>query len=243
MSPKEAPAPATEEKEANPVGTQDSSDAGKKEDLNQAVEKAVTDMFTVKTDAWKPRVLVKFKIDCPSGQTALVKHLDTLDLLEYDLIEELDFFTRKLFPLNIDASGNPVEAQEQIEETIWGALKNPEKRCRFLDMTGKLMAAASIRPHIIHDGVAVVPVQGSDTEKTTKFGYEMSAKEQAEVLEKPVPRLGDNEVYSGYIDFADRMAFFQELNRPLSMIEPFREESTAVLQDLAREQSDGSEAE
>lgn len=237
MSPKEAP--TSEEKEANPVGTQGSSDVGEQEKLNQAVEKAVTDMFAVKKDAWKPRVLVKFKIDCPSGQTALVKHLDTLDLLEHDLIEELDFFTRKLFPINIDASGNPIEAQEQIEETIWGALKDPEKRCRFLDMTGKLMAAASVKPNIIHDGVAVVTSQDGG-QKETKFGYEMSSEEQIEHFKKPLAPLKDNEVYSGYIDFADRMAFFQELNRPLSMIEPFREESPAMLQDMARKQSDGS---
>jgi hypothetical protein len=233
--------------EMNPVGTQDSSVGNTKivelpkEELDKAVGKALDDMFAV-SDAWKPRMRVKFKIVCPSGQTALVKHLDTLDLLEHDLIEELDFFTRKLFPISIDLSGNPVDAKEQAEQSIYAALADPEKRKRFFDMTGKLMAAASVKPKIIHDGVVVhTDKEGS---KTTRFGYEIkSVDNQVKLLGKPLQPLKDGEVYSGYIEFADRMAFFQELNRPLSSIEPFREKADALLQDLAREQGDGDTSE
>lgn len=213
-------------------------------DLKKAVADAVSDMF--KVDAWKPKYVVKFKIQCPSGQTALVKHLDTLDLLEYDLVEELDFFTRKLFPVDIDPSGTPVEAQEDQETTIWTALKDVEKRRRFLDMTGMLMAAASVDPKIIHDGVTIVEKRDKATGEVTKhtrFGYQLKPDQQIDAFGKPIAPLPDRAVYSGYIDFADRMTFFQELNRPLELIQPFREEQAAMLQDMARGQGDGGTTE
>jgi len=224
-----------------PVETQGSK-AGDDKELNAAVAKAMENMFAVNANAWAPRMVVKFKIECPSGQTALVKHLDTLALLEFDLVEELDFFTRKLFPANVDAAGNIEEAKAQAEENIWGALKDPEKRRRFLDMTGKLMAAASVDPIIVHDGVAV-KTEGNG-KKRTVFGYELSSQEQIEIWGKPVEALPvGNAVYSGYVDFADRMTFFQELNKPLGLIEPFREEQAAVLQDMARSEGHGPETE
>lgn len=243
MSQTEAP---TEEITTNPVGTQDST-VGEKSpaeraiadaDLKKAVAEAVSDMF--KPQAWKPKILVKFKIELPSGQKALVKHLDTLDLLEYDLIEELDFFTRKLFPATVDMSGNPIE-QDKMEENIWKALTDPDKRRRFLDMTGKLMAAASLDPKIVHDGVALVKSK-RDGRLHTRFGYQLNMDQQLEYLGEPVSALRDREVYSGYIDFSDRMVFFQELNRPLESITPFRKEQAQMLQDLARGEGDGGEA-
>lgn len=212
--------------------------------LKKAVAQAVTDMF--KPSAWKPKYVVKFKIQCPSGQTALVKHLDTLDLLEYDLVEELDFFTRKLFPIDIDPSGTPIESQDEAEQTIWKALGDVEKRRRFLDMTGKLMATASVNPRIIHDGVAIIEKRDKETgvvSKHTVFGYQLSVKQQIDIWGQPIPTLPDGAVYSGYIDLSDRMVFFQELNRPLELIQPFREEQAAMLQDMARGQGDGDTAE
>ncbi|AEK07472.1 tail assembly chaperone [Mycobacterium phage Send513] len=211
------------------------------QDVDEAVKAAVKDLFAVNEKAWKPKRVVKFVVDCPSGQVALVKHLDTLDLIEHDLVEELDFFTRKLFPADIDASGNPVEVQAKVEDNIWQALRDPEKRRRFLEVTGRLMQAASIKPKIIHDGVVLVEDKDSAEtgRKTTKFGYELDMAEQLEHFKRPIPPLKDGEVYSGYVDFADRMAFFQELNKPLGMIEPFREEQAAVLQDMARGEGHG----
>lgn len=211
------------------------------EELNKAVAEAVSDMFQV-TDAWRPRNTVKFKIECPSGQTALVKHLDTMDLLEYDLIEELDFFTRRLFPSAVDPSGSPLDAAEQAEEGLWVTLRDPEKRMRFFDMTGRLMAAASIDPSIVHDGVALQEDQNGT--KTCVFGYQVdSVEEQIKLFGKPIPMLKERQAYSGPIDFGDRMAFFSELNKPLVMIEPFRPESAVVLQDLERSEGHGGEAE
>lgn len=230
----------------NPVGTQENS-SGEPQVIISRDEKptppklskeqlkaAVDEMFEV-TDAWQPRqTKVKFKIECPSGQTALVKHLDTMDLLEAGLIEELDFFTRRLFPRKIDPSGNPVDDPDN--ETLWQSLRDPEKRRRFFDMTGKLMAAAAIRPKIVFDGVIVV------NEKVV-FGYQLSEEDQKEKLSEPVPALKKNETYAGAIDFADRMAFFHELNRPLKQIEPFRPESAVVLQDLDGSQGHGGKTE
>ena len=215
-------------------------------DLQQSVKQAVEDMFAVNESAWAPKQILKFVVECPSGQKVLVKYLGTLDLLEYDLVEELDFFTRKLFPVDIDLSGNPVEAQEAAEQTIWAALRDPEKRRRFLDMTGKLMAAACVKPRVVHDGVVLVddtdPDGNPTSEKVTRFGYQLDLSQQLEHFKKPLAPLPANGIYSGYVDFADRMTIFQELNKPLGMIEPFREESLAVLQDMARGEGSGGEA-
>lgn len=201
------------------------------ETFKKAVEQAVRDQFEV-TSAWQPRNIVKFIIDCPSGQKALVKHLETMDLVRADLVEELDFFTKKLFPQSIDAAGNPVEREEDSENSgIWEILRDPEKRARFWTLSNKLMVASSIKPKIIDDGVAIRINQKG--EKEDVFGYEIeSITEQIELFGKPVPELGPGECYAGPIDFSDRMAFFSELNKPLELIEPFREKSNAMLEHL-----------
>lgn len=229
-----------DEETVNPVGTQESSASEPKPNplivSKDEVKKAVSEMFAV-TDAWQPRqTKVKFKIECPSGQTALVKHLDTMDLLEAGLIEELDYFTRRLFPRSIDPSGNPQEAKNEENETLWQALRDPEKRRRFFDMTGRLIAAAAVRPSIVFDGVVI-------KDDKVVFGYQLSEEDQKEKLGDLIPTLKKNQTYAGAIDFADRMAFFHELNRPLKQIEPFRPESAVVLQDLAGSEGDGDKAE
>ena len=227
----------------NPVGAQEQSPGEPKlpetptppKLLKEQVRQEVMDEMFAVTDAWKPREALKFKIECPSGQVALVKHLDTMDLIEYGLVEELDFFTRRLFPKAIDPSGNPVEDDSEENETLWQALRDPEKRCRFMDMTGKLMAAASVKPKIVHDGVAVI-------DEKVVFGHQLKIKKYQEIFDAPKPRLKEGETYSGAIDFADRMAFFHELNRPVKQIEPFRPESADVLQNMAGSEGNGSEA-
>mgnify|MGYP000467462360 CR=1 FL=1 len=191
--------------------------------VEEAVRQEISNAFAV-SDAWKSKQTVKFVIDCPSGQKALVKHLDTMDLVNADLIEELDFFTKKLFATQVESDN------EQSEETgLFATLRDVNKRCRFLDMTGRLMAAASVKPKIIHDGVAVV--ENSETgEKEIVFGNQVAGMaRQIELFGKHVPSLKDGQCYSGPIDFADRMMFFSELNKPLELIEQFRDEPNAVL--------------
>ena len=196
--------------------------------LEEAVTKAVRDQFAV-TEGWQPKRTVKFIIDCPSGQPALVKHLDTKDLLRANLLEEMDRFTKELFP-QIDQAGNVVEKEEDSErDGVWAILRSPEKRCKFFEMTNRLMCVAAIKPKIVNDGVALRT--NEDGEQEEVFGCEVEdVDEQLKLFGKPVPKLKEDEAYAGAIDFADRMAFFQELNKPLGMIEPFREESDAVLE-------------
>lgn len=230
----------------NPVGTQEHSSGepqkvpadftapASEDEVKAQVAKAVSEMFTV--DSWKPKDAVRFKLEFPSGQVALLRHLGTMDLIEYDLVEELDFFARKLFPASIDPSGNPIEHTEE-NETLMQALRDPEKRRRFMELTGKLVAAASIDPKVIHDGVAVI-------DGKVVYGYQMTPEQQTEHLQRTVPKLNDeaHESYSGAITFEDRMALFHELNKPLKMIEPFRPEQDSVLQNLAGVEGHGSEA-
>jgi hypothetical protein len=204
--------------------------------LKEQVQQTVSDMFAP-TDAWSPRGPVKFKHEFPSGQVALVKHLGTMDLIEYDLLDELDFFTRRLFGAVTETDEKTGETKS---ETLSDSLRDPAKRVRFLNLTGQLMAAALVKPKIVHDGCAVIEVEGKEK---VKSGYQMSEEDQIKYLGGPIPKLGKGEVYSGPIDFADRMSLFHELNKPLKQIEPFREESATVVQDMAASEGNGDKTE
>lgn len=182
--------------------------------LNAAVAQAVRDQFAV-TDAWKPKPRVEFVIDCPSGQRCLAKHLNTMDLVDADLIEEVDFFTKKLFPTSFDAAGNPVDAEEDTtNESFWSALKDAEKKVRFFRLLNRLLAIGIVKPKVIDDGVDV--------------GIDESGNETVVYGSKARP-LNDGEVYASAIDFADKITIFGELNKPLEQIKPFRGEQTVEL--------------
>lgn len=211
-------------------------------ELEAAIKDAVDDMFAV-SEVWKPKMVVKFKLECPSGQNVLVKHMDILDLAAADLVEDMDTFSKKLFPSRFDDQGNPVDEDEK-SGSIWKTLKDPEKRLKFLDMTNRLMEIGAVRPRIINDGVALVTDPETGRKETT-FGYRMTMDEQLEHLKKPVETLTDprNQAYAGSIGFADRMAFFVELNKPLGMIEPFRAESAIVLEGMESGERVGSTSE
>lgn len=210
-----------------------------KDDLDKVVKEAVDDMFAV-SNVWQPKEIVKFKIECPSGQRALVRHLDILDLAGAGLVEDMDSFSKKLLPNRFDDQGNPVEADE--EASIWKVLEDIKKRHKFVDMTGRLMSVASVRPKIINDGVAIVKDPATD-EDTLVYGYQMTVQEQIERLGKPIPPLKDGQTYAGAIGFADRMSFFVELNKPLGMIEPFRDEQATVLANLEPGEGTGVQTE
>jgi hypothetical protein len=212
-------------KKKRPVETQADSTGEITESLKAAVREAIQDEFAI-TEAWKPRQIVKFIVHCPSGQKALVRHMDTMDLLQYDLIEEMDFFSKRLFA-NVNESG------EEVEDNIWAVLRDPEKRCRFVRLLNRMMTAASVRPKIINDGVTLVDDEDHPGSKKLVFGYQITdIDEQIKLFGKPIPPLKDGECYAGPIDLGDRMAFFSELNKPLGMIEPFREQQNVVLASL-----------
>lgn len=235
--------PGETKEKTNPVGAQEvSSGVGvDPEALEQAVKKAVEDQFAI-TDAWSVREPVRFIIECPSGQRVLAKHLETRDLLRVNLIEEMDKFAKQLFPSAFDDHGNPIDRKDAENQTIWSLLREPEKRETFFSMTNRLMVASSIRPKVVDDGVALRENEAG--EKVEVFGYEIKdIDEQIALFGKPVPPLKDGEVYAGVIDLADRLAFFTELNKPLEAIEPFREESDAVLASVESSQGAGLQTE
>lgn len=209
--------------------------------LNAAVKQAVDDMFTV-SNAWQPREVVKFVVNCPSGQKALAKHLDVLDLAAADLVEDMDIFIRKLMPSGFDAQGNPIDKSD--EESFWKAITDIEKRLKFLDMTNRLIVTACVKPKIVNDGVAIRTTE--DGEREIVFGYQVKdIDEQLKLFGKPVPPLKDpeREAYAGTINFNDRMAFFTELQKPLGLIEPFREGQATVLADMESGEGVGVQAE
>lgn len=250
------------ETETNPVGTQEvsegerprkkrprpvedvelSSDTDKekprtKEELDKAVKEAMNEMFSV--TAWKPKEIVKFLIECPSGQNVLVKHLDILDLAAHGLVEDMDVFAKRLVPNRFDEQGRPVDDEDG--GSIWKSLEDIKKQQKFLDMTNRLMAASSVRPKIVDDGVAIVKDPETNRE-SIKYGHQMSMQEQLEYFEKPIPPLESGEVYAGYVGFPDRMSFFVELQKPLGLVEPFREGQALVLENMEPSQGTGVSA-
>ena len=184
------------------------------EALKQAVAQAVQDQFAV-TAAWKSKPRVEFVIECPSGQRCLAKHLNTMDLIDSDLIEEVDFFTKKLFPSALDSAGNPVDTVEDpTNDSFWSTLKDAEKKARFFRLLNRLLSIGIVKPKVVDDGVEVrVDESGS---QIVTYGH----------LARP---LKEGEVYASAIDFADKITIFGELNKPLDQIKPFREGSTAEL--------------
>lgn len=231
------PLSPNETEETKPVGAQEVSLGVDKETLKQAVAEAISDEFAV-TDSWTPRKPVKFIIHCPSGQKVLAKHLETRDLLRVNLIEEMDRFAKQLFPSAFDEQGRPIDRDDEESQSIWTLLREPEKRRTFFSMTNRLMMAASVRPKVVDDGVALRTDENGN--QVEVFGYEVeSIDEQIKLFGKPVPALKDGEVYAGVIDLADRLSFFTELNKPLEAIEPFREESNAVLASMESGQGTG----
>lgn len=89
---------ASSETVVEPVGTQVVSEEKPRKltkpkiqppDLEQvkaAVAQELSEKFAV-TDSWTVKPAVKFVIECPSGQSVLVKFLGTMDLISADLIE------------------------------------------------------------------------------------------------------------------------------------------------------------
>lgn len=178
------------------------------EKFKTAVAQALREEFAV--TAWKPQEKVRMMITCPSGQRCLLKHLTQMDLLEADLIEEIDFFTKNLFPTEGKKDDDDLE-------DVWSLLRDPEKRCRFFQLLNRLMVVGVVRPQIVDDGVAVVT--DSQGRKVCKLGMKKLT-------------LKEGQVPASLIDFADRMAIFSELNKPLSEITPFRKEQVISLASL-----------
>lgn len=219
--------------------------ARKQKEFEDAVAEAVKHQFDVKPTGWGIKMVTKFIVNFPSGQTALVKHMDATDLVRHDLLEELDFFTKRLFPPAYDAAGNPVEPDDGERTDLYATLRDPKKRLRFLDLTNRLLALAVVKPKIVNDGVAL-RFDEDLGEEVDVFGYEVEdIDEQIALFGKAVKPLEDpeHETYAGTVDFTDRMHLFQALNQPLELIEPFREGSNALLEDLERKQSTGDSTE
>lgn len=198
-------------------------------ELKSVVQQAVTDMFALKPN-WMPKPKaekqIQFVITCPSGQNVLAKHLTTMDLLEADLIEDLDFFTKKLFPQNVDPAGNPIDEDESAS-TIWTVLKDIDKRKKFIELLNKLLVISIQKPKIVDDGLEIAT--GEDGKQFLISGAEMAPEDFTKVFGRKLPELGENETYCSAVDFADKMSIFAELNKPLSVIEPFRQESLVSL--------------
>lgn len=196
------------------------------EKLNKIVQEAVSDMFALKSN-WMPnKPKVQFVINCPSGQTVLATHLNTMDLLEANLVEEIDFFTKRLFPQELDPSGNPVDNDDD-EASIWTVLRDIKKRKRFIDLLNRLLDLSIEKPTVINDGVEIAT--DSNGKQFLITGSEMSEADYVKIFGRPLPKLEENQTYCSAIDFTDKMVIFGELNKPLSVIQPFRQESSVGL--------------
>lgn len=224
--------------QTNPVGTQERTEGDfktspgeqqviDKQALKEAVREVAADIFAP-TSAWSQNSTINFVVECPSGQRALVKHLNTMDLINADLIEEVDIFTRMLFPVALDPTGAPVEIDEAaVNKSFWENLKDPDKKLRFFRLLNALLELSVVKPRVIDDGVALVEENGKTV---VKFGTNNVT-------------LGPGEVASSAIDFADKMHIYGMLNQPLESIKPFREGSQENVPAVSEVERVGSSAE
>ena len=219
------PEPKKDESQLDPV------------ELQKVVEQAVQDQFAV-TDGWKAKS-VQFAIICPSGQRALLKRLDTMDLIEVGMVEEMDLFTKALMPVGFDQAGNPVEANKQ--QGFWQQIKDPEKRLRFLTLLNKLLEIGVVNPKVIDDGVSIIEKDGKKIVVQGTSIVNQSGVEYLQLEGGGMRRINDGEVRASAIDFTDKMAIFGEFNKPLEEIKPFRETPSGVAS-LDSVQGSGSSA-
>lgn len=180
------------------------------DELNKAVRQAVKDEFEV-TQSWSKQD-VQFVIECPSGQKCLAKRLTTLKLLESNLLDEIDYFSRKLFPAQVDASGNPIDAQEDSNPSISKVLQDREKKSRFFGLLDRLLNISIVKPKVV-----MLP---SDINIDDYLSWEG-------------PELPPGQVWANVVDFGDKMFIFGELNKPLDEIKPFRIEQETNLANMA----------
>jgi hypothetical protein len=169
--------------------------------LKQAV-KEVIDEFSI-SSAWGKSGELTFVIECPSGQKCLAKHLDTMDLIDANLLDEIDYFSKKLMPKAIDAAGNPVEAEESEFNNISSLLKDLGKRSRLFSLLDGLLQVGVVKPKVHR-----LPTSVKIEDYRTWEG----------------PELPPGEVWANMIDFSDKMFIFAELNKPLDEIKSFRVE-------------------
>lgn len=185
----------------NPADLVEDSTSQKMHDeaLEQMVKKVIHDEFEV-VPAWRQKSKdMTFVITCPSGQKCLAKRLNTIDLIEADLLDEIDFFQQKLFSA-VDAQGTPTTVSSS---TFSELLKDPTKRKRLFALLDKLMSVSVVKPkiHPVPKSVDITDYQNWDGEA-----------------------LPDGEVWANVIDLLDKMYIFGELNKPLDEIDTFRVE-------------------
>lgn len=164
------------------------------EELKQAISKAIEDEFAV-GDAWSSDRELKFVIKCPSGQKCLAKPLNTLDLIDADLLDEIDFFQKKLMMQSGEDEGESANISK--------IMKDPVKKKRLFTLLDGLLSMGVIKPTI-----KPVPTFVDISDYRNWKG----------------PDLPPGEVWANKVDFQDKMFIFNELNKPLDEITTFRVE-------------------
>lgn len=149
--------------------------------------------------AWsnRPKELT-FEIETPSGQKCLAKHLSVMQLISSGLLEEIDFFSKKLFPTEANPSGN---AEDADDAGLFKTLKDKVKRKRFFDLLDGLLAVSIVKPTVRR-----IPPDIDVDDYEDWNG----------------PALPPMEVWANMIDFGDKMHIFNELNKPMSEVNSFR---------------------
>ena len=122
-----------------------------KEAVAEAFNTVQVDPFAV--TAWGTAPVKEVTLTVPSGQKVLLRKLDPIDLIAADLVDEMDYFSKKLFPNAVDRAGNPVENEDDStdEAGLWAMLKDEDKRTHFFKLLDGMAVAGCIKPPLTHD--------------------------------------------------------------------------------------------
>jgi len=137
----------TEARHASYPGVDEIDEPVTRQDLKDAVKDAFKEVDPYAPTVWGQEVIKEFTFTLPSGQKILMTKLDPIDMIANDLVDDMDYFSKKLFPQSLDRAGNPIEQPEEEKNPgLWSMIKDPEKRDIFFKLINKMAVAGVLKP-------------------------------------------------------------------------------------------------
>ena len=174
------------------------------------------------TPAWGDDL---FDVTTPSGQVCQVRKLDMIDLVELDLVDKFDSLTpvvgkgpEKKAPADRKKSKAALAREEEEAQASFAKdlMKDKEKFRQLVNSIDLAVERAIVQPEVRR------PVKTLDT---------------GQVVELPRSEREPGVIYTSQIGFEDKMHIFDAVFSGVADLEPFREEPTDSVGDVAKESS------
>lgn len=161
-------------------------------------------METYQPTTWSRRDPT-FDFVTPSGQTCLLRNLNTQDFVALGMLDEIDELTKIAGKHINDAEGKP------NGQVIPAEMNDPKVLSGVFSTMDKLLIGVVVRPRIVPDPDCVL---------CGKSLVWHSGPEADHAMELPDPP--DGAVYPCFIELVDKMAIIVKVTAPISGLVPFR---------------------